>query len=65
MEYIPLILALVFLAAAAFVGSSILKSPFWKRRQLRKASMMAARGRILEMTEYLRPTWIPAGSPAL
>ena len=59
MEYIPLILALVFLAAAAFVGSSILKSPFWKRRQLRKASMMAARGRILEMTEYLRANMDP------
>ncbi len=59
MRYAPLLLALSFLVAAVFAGILVVRSPFWKRRQLRKASMMAAQGRIREMTEYLRANMDP------
>lgn len=54
MEYVPLIIAGVLLLFLVILGLALLRSPFWKRRQLRKASMMAARGNIRGMTEYLR-----------
>lgn len=52
-EAIPLLIAFGCLALVVYLGSRLLKSRFWKGRQLRKASMMAARGRITEMTGYL------------
>lgn len=54
MEFIPLVLAGVCLLFLLALGFGLARSPFWKRRQLRKASMMAARGRIQEMISYLR-----------
>lgn len=53
MEYLPIIAGAALLFSV-FVATLLLKTPFWKRRQLRKASMMAARGNITGMTRYLR-----------
>lgn len=53
-EHLPILLAAAALLFCAFFASRFLKSPFWKRRQLRKASLMAARGDITGMTGYLR-----------
>ncbi|MFO7625807.1 MAG: hypothetical protein R6V62_00950 [Candidatus Fermentibacteraceae bacterium] len=54
MEHLPIILAGTALLFCFFFATRLLKSPFWKRRQLRKASLMAARGNITAMTGYLR-----------
>lgn len=52
-EAIPLIIAAAFLGLLLYMGTRLLKSPFWKGRQLRKASMMASAGKVTEMIEYL------------
>jgi len=54
MEHLPIVLAAAFLLLGVFFATGLLKSRFWKRRQLRKASLMAARGNITGMIGYLR-----------
>lgn len=53
MPHLALVLAAAALLFCVFLATRLLKSPFWKRRQLRKASLMAARGDIKGMTGYL------------
>jgi tetratricopeptide (TPR) repeat protein len=44
---------LVMLAIVTYLAVRLVRSPIWKQRQLRKASIMAARGDIEGMIEYL------------
>ncbi len=53
MENILFLIAGVFLAAAVFLGYRLIKSPVWKQKQLKKASEMAAAGKVDEMIAYL------------
>lgn len=53
MENTLFILAGVCLAAVVFLGYRLIKSPVWKQKQLKKASEMAAAGKIEEMISYL------------
>lgn len=53
MENLPFILAGVCLAAVIFLGYRLIKSPVWKQRQLKKASEMAAAGKVDDMISYL------------
>lgn len=53
MDNLLFIIAGVCLAAVVFLGYRLIKSPVWKQRQLKKASEMAAAGRIEEMISYL------------
>lgn len=47
-------LAAVLLAIAVYLGHRLIKSPVWKQRQLRRASEMAAAGKVEEMISYLQ-----------
>jgi len=53
MEDLLFVLAGVCLAAVVFLGYRLIRSPYWKQRQLRKASEMAAAGRVDDMIAYL------------
>jgi len=43
----------IFLLAVVLLGYRLIRSPYWKQRQLKKASEMAAAGKIDQMIEYL------------
>jgi len=47
------LILLVLLAVVAWLAVRLVRSPVWKQRQLRKASLMAARGDIEGMIRYL------------
>ena len=53
MDNLLFIIAGACLVAVVFLGYRLIKSPVWKQKQLKKASEMAAAGKIDEMIAYL------------
>lgn len=53
MENLFFIIAGVCLAAAVYLGYRLIRSPYWKQKQLKKASELAAAGKVDEMLDYL------------